>query len=437
MSSQKIFSPLQLLLPYQKAIFNDKSKYQVLLCSRQVGKSFLCAAKSVVHCLTHPNSLVACVSVNLRSSSELLAKCEMWSEAYYLVGKTLGQDFSYKASFDKVEFANGSRILALPGNNPASLRGFTGSIVLDEFALVQNDEDIWAAIAPIITNQLTGKDKFIFVCSTPTSKNTRFAKIWYDDTDKWSKHSLTIYQAVEQGLKANTEELKSLINDDLIWRTEYLCEFASDAYDAFDIDKIKVFTDLPKEAKIKYMGFDVARSRDFSAIATIADAGQKKYLLDVKTMKNVPFAMQLDTVKELNNKQKWSSGFIDSCGMGAMMAESCTSVNGRLKGLTWTGSNKTPLHNNLRQVIANEDFYVHKDIIDLVKNDMSNMRRVVSANGNVSYSAPHTKDGHSDITSSIVLALAAAHDMPASFSEPQVHSNYSSFGRRPGIFCRY
>ena len=48
------------------------------------------------------------------------------------------------------------------------------------------------------------------------------------------------------------------------------------------------------------------------------------------------------------------------------------------------------------------------------------VRRYISSNGRISYSAPHSKDGHADITSGIVLALESVKANPISFSNPVV-----------------
>ena len=70
----------------------------------------------------------------------------------------------------------------------------------------------------------------------------------------------------------------------------------------------------------------------------------------------------------------------------------------------------------------------------LIVNDFGNMRRYISNTGKISYSAPHTSDGHSDITSAIVLALKAIKDNPVSFSLPSAYQRYSAFGGVTSMF---
>ena len=60
--------------------------------------------------------------------------------------------------------------------------------------------------------------------------------------------------------------------------------------------------------------------------------------------------------------------------------------------------------------------------------DFGNVRRYISNTGRIAYTAPHTKDGHSDVTSAIVLALQAIRDNPICASLPSTYQPFSAFG---------
>ena len=112
-----------------------------------------------------------------------------------------------------------------------------------------------------------------------------------------------------------------------------------------------------------------------------------------------------------------------------MLAEEIQrTVNAKIKPFYWTGSNKTEAHDYLRSCIQNCNFFVNQAFKQLIVNDFGNMRRYISNTGKISYSAPHTSDGHSDITSAIVLALQAIHDNPVSFSMPSTYMRSSPLG---------
>ena len=69
---------------------------------------------------------------------------------------------------------------------------------------------------------------------------------------------------------------------------------------------------------------------------------------------------------------------------------------------------------------------------------MAQVKRVISDSGKIIYDAKRTSETrHSDISSALALALEAMHEMPKNASNPITHSNFSSFGPRAGVFCRY
>ena len=64
----------------------------------------------------------------------------------------------------------------------------------------------------------------------------------------------------------------------------------------------------------------------------------------------------------------------------------------------------------------------------LIEDDFSNVSRIVSETGKVTYEAGHNRNGHSDVTSAIVLAMEGIRQHPASFALPQTYMRQSSFG---------
>lgn len=410
-------SPFELLLPYQKQVFKDKSNFIICLMSRQCGKSFTIAARAVYKSITTPNNLTIIVSVNQRSADELLRKVKQWA----LACKTFSDLVDYSENASSVTFNNGSRVISLPAS-PASLRGWSGDVILDEFAIIENDEEIFQAVLPVITSKMTGKQKTLTICSTPTSLDTQFSKIWHTDDSQWSKHRYNIYECVEQGLQADPELLKEIVNDDLVFETEYLCKFASGSGTAFPTEWLNdiAYDELPPGGKY-YLGFDVARRNDFSALVVCYSKDKDLYVVDIIKLKDTQYSEQLKIVEQLNNRYKFFAGYTDDVGIGNMIAEEIQkNVNAKIKGYSWNGNNKAILHDNLRTIIQNRNFYVNSELVDLVKNDFAKVRRYISSTGKISYSAPHSKDGHSDVTSGIVLALESIRNNPISFVNPQV-----------------
>lgn len=166
--------------------------------------------------------LSVCISMNLRSASEILKKCVMFAEAVKMLSKGA---LTYTASFDKIVFSNGARVMSLPGGNDgSSVRGWTirGALVLDEAAFFPHLERLMAAVAPTLT---TSPDAELVISSTPSGKNHPFYKMWCNalDSDDWFASLITIEDAIKQGLDVDIEHLHQLCPDPIVFDQEYRC----------------------------------------------------------------------------------------------------------------------------------------------------------------------------------------------------------------------
>lgn len=83
-------------------------------------------------------------------------------------------------------------------------------------------------------------------------------------------------------------------------------------------------------------------------------------------------------------------------------------MSAKVKGYTWTASNKTPAYEALRALIFDHKLKFASHLKQLITSDFSNVHRVVTEAGKVSYQAGRDANGHSDATSALVLAVQAA-----------------------------
>src|ERR1051325_10979104 len=178
----------------------------------------------------------------------------------------------------EIKWANGSRMLALP-TKPQTIRGYSGNLILTEFAFHDDPDAVWSAIYPSINNPLRGGVKKLRIISTPNGLNNKFADLWLntpgtaaplnlnpnrnllaalrgEDTGEgcsssqfpllppvppgvYSKSKLTIHDAIAGGLPLNAAELQAGLNDPEIWSQEYLCEFMDSSTVMFPYDLIQ------------------------------------------------------------------------------------------------------------------------------------------------------------------------------------------------------
>ncbi len=128
---------------WQERLMRSQSDRMLLLCSRQSGKSTVTAAIALHEILHRPGSLVLLMSPTLRQSQELFRKVSDFRNA-------LGLPIAVaEESALRLELANGSRIVALPGNEE-TIRGFSGVrlLVVDEAARVP--DALYFSVRPML-----------------------------------------------------------------------------------------------------------------------------------------------------------------------------------------------------------------------------------------------------------------------------------------------
>lgn len=411
MSTQGVLRDI--LLPYQMRWVDDAARYKIGMWSRQTGKSFATAAEAVVDCQLRPGQLWVCLSAGERQAFEWLRKARQWSEAVELAMSgysELSDAADARKSKGEIAYRNGSRIVAIPAN-PATARGYSANLVLDEFALHEDSWGIWAAIAPSITNPINGT-KRIRVVSTPHGLGNKFADLWQRNR-AYSRHKITIDDAVAQGLQVDIADLREGVDDPDIWAQEYMCQFLDSASVLLSYDLIAACTTtqqsleaVPLDAPL-YVGMDVGRSRDLSVITILARVGDTLYLVGCREMHRMAFRDQLETICEIAGSRIVRRACIDATGIGAMLAEEARRrCGGKVDPVQFTARSKGDMYQAMRR--AFEDRSIRIPVDRDLREDLHGVQRNVSQGGSITYSAPRTADGHSDRASALALAIRAA-----------------------------
>ena len=129
--------------PWQTDILRARAQRVLLLCSRQAGKSTVTAAMALWEALYRSPALILLLSPSNRQSGELFRKVV---ELYQDVGAPVAAEH---ATTERLELANGSRIISLPGKE-RTLRGFSGVslLVIDEAARVP--DELYYGVRPML-----------------------------------------------------------------------------------------------------------------------------------------------------------------------------------------------------------------------------------------------------------------------------------------------
>ena len=380
---------------------------------------------------TKKNGLSLCVSTGARAASELVKKCIQMAEAVKMLSNGL---LDYTASADCVKCSNGSRVLSLPSGNPSALRGYSAqAILLDECAFIERPDDVFAAIAPTLTRDPEAE---LIVASTPAGKSGFFWKLWNEAGDDWYKQRTTIDDAAAQGLEVNIAELEKLVGDQEVFDIEYRCKFADSWSSMIDLRLLDWYDKLPAGANTAYLGMDVGSTSDRTALVTLKELLGTFYVDDIVVMHKASYESQMSIVKQLHEREKYTSGYIDQNGIGSALAEFVSKqISSRLRGFTWTGANKTPSYEALRAAVFDHKLKFNSKFRSIIEEDFQNVHRIVSETGKVQFEAGRSKQGHSDVTSAIVLALQAAKDNPVNLVEPQTYMRFSPLGQWHSMFA--
>jgi phage FluMu gp28-like protein len=363
----------------------------------------------VTDCGAHPGAEWLIMSAGQRQSDEWMLKAAKLTRAF--ASSTEGREFEIRASISasEIRFANGSRILSLPAN-PDTARGYSANLVLDEFAMHEADREVWAAIFPTITNELSGQKK-IRVVSTPKGRGNKFAELWEEGGAQWSRHKVTLDDAIAQGLRVDKAALREGVADEDIWRQEYFCEFLANDTTYFPLDLIRnceriPAPEAPPDAP-RFLGVDIGRSHDLTAIAEAALVGGALRIVDLETLEHLPFAEQREIISARLRREAVRACAIDATGIGAQLAEELRGRFGsRVEPVQFTNQTKNTIFQALHRAMEEARLEIPAD--RALREDIHAVHRKISTGGNIQFIAPRRPDGHSDRACAIALAVDCA-----------------------------
>lgn len=416
-------SPFALLLPYQLRWVQDTARFKIWLKSRQIGGSLAAAFEVVADAIETGGDWVI-LSAGERQALEFMEKVNRAASIFCdAVTYTSGREYRPDVQKLQLRFPNNARILALPAN-PATARGYSANLVLDEFAFHENPEEIWRAVYPIISNPLRGSLK-LRVISTPAGRNNKYFDLWEHAPD-FSRHKTTVYDAVEQGLGLNLEELRANLADAEGWAQEFECQFMEHSSQVFPADLIKTcestdasldatpdqFSTIRRPRPALFVGIDVGRKRDLTVAWTLERIhGGTLVTREVLVLDRVPFPQQ----EAILASRVMAAAFtaIDATGIGGPVSEHLAAAldETRLEPVTFTSDRKRELFERLKKSL--QAHAVALPAAAVIRDDLGSVQRIVSPTGVIRYAAARTADGHADRSTALALAIHAAGRNPS------------------------
>jgi len=287
---------------YQERVFWDhETKTLIIHWSRQIGKSYTLAGWAVDRLLRKPGRLVTVLSNSRANGLEFVLKCqevcrklgqamELESNHADLDKRTdLSEDMKYDMMRGEVRITvdgQVGRILVLAAN-PRTARGFSGDLIMDEFAFHENSALIWEAAEPIISSN---PDYLCRIASTGNGRRNMFYQLISEGrmpyyrvrrSDAWNAGEIKIYSAVT-GKEITPAQARAEASDKRAYDQNYECMFADEntalltqeLINAAQREGIVIESQLWSDATIirlaektigdLFLGQDVGRNRDLS-----------------------------------------------------------------------------------------------------------------------------------------------------------------------------
>ena len=438
---------------YQKPVFLDRETgVLVLHWSRQIGKSFTLAAWAVDRLLTRPGRLVTVLSNSKDNGAEFALKCREVLGLLGVAKESIGLSMSDETvEYSEMRFEVSVKVKGKVGRikvlaaNPRTARGFSGDLILDEFAFHEDSAAIWEAAEPILSSN---RDFLCRVASTGNGTGNMFYRMATEGfykvsrvrrSDAW-KMGVKIYDAKTRA-EITPDEARAQAMDKAAYDQNYECAFASESGSLLTWAAIaeasqgpeKVFDGglpdgflgtLDAGAEL-YVGMDVACSRDFSVLCIGEKVGSAVWGVATVRVKGARLPEQKAALREILSDARVKRAAIDSSGIGLGLVQDLEDeFPGKVEGVNFASSEPITWRvaasgtrggtANVKEIMATELCAAHDDHLisypcdATMQEDLRKPHRMTTAAGRRTIAAESTKTGHADHFWALALMWRAA-----------------------------
>lgn len=431
--------------PFQTRYMADTSRLVAVVKARQLGFTECSSALALTSAYATARSSVYVIGANFEGSKEIIYKATKWAE---FLERLTGSKVIRAASVEKITLVNGSRIIALPCK-PASIRGKSGTIILDEAAHYERDEEIWTAIAPAISSNPKLR---IIMISTPFGERGVFWRACTGRLDsdnlKWSVHTVDVHKAIAEGYPKSVLDLRASYTEEQ-WAQEFLCSFLNAIGQYFDNELILAShiddEGEPGVLESVTLGVDLAHSKDSSVAVELykyrTKTGSAVYraknvtLLSSRESKRA-YPEQEEILRKMIDSGRYARVVVDAAGVGAGLAQTLASVygdasfGGLIRLHVASAKSKGTFIPALKVDLQAGAFKLER-VSELVRGFVA-VREVLSASNNLLYSMARDRHGHADAFSAVLMAYQEAKEFLVEGNAP----DFPSVTNRPSRASR-
>ncbi len=457
-------SPLIRFRAYQQPIFLDRETgVLVLHWSRQIGKSYTLAAWAVDRLLSRPGRLVTVLSNSRDNGAEFVLKCAevctLLGTAFESVDESPDLEYSNMRMEVRIKVGGKTGRIKVLAANPRKARGFSGDLILDEFAFHENSAAIWEAAEPILSSNA---DFLCRVASTGNGKYNMFYRMVSGlgsaraDGLQVSSAGYLVSRvprtlAHAQGVKVfdpvtrqaiTPEQARAKSLDKKAYDQNYECAFNDENMTLLTHELISAAERSPVEideqswsvasmermarcAGRLFLGQDVGRNRDLSVQTVLERVGNLKRVVGMLRMSGMRLPAQQVELDKVCGLKKFERAVIDMTGLGMGLVEYAQERWGNYKVAGVNFATTEPLTDRLKQegrkqetakvteimatdlLVEFEDRAIEIPIDPELRDDLRKPEKITSPGGRVSIAATRDEAGHADHFWSLALAVRA------------------------------
>jgi hypothetical protein len=261
---------------YQEEMVRTAVEERFVICKmpRQVGKTISIGSMLLWYVLFHENYSIALLANKETQAIEILSRIQM---AFEHIPKWLQQGV-VEWSKKRVEFENGSKIIA-SSTSSSAIRGTSQNLVyLDEFAFVPNNlqEQFFSSVYPTISSGTTTK---VVITSTPNGLN-QFYRIWANSEkgrNSYKRVSVHWSQVPGRDEKWKRETIENTSEEQ--FRIEFECEFVGSTDTLISAAKLSnlIYQDVVRETEHFKIYSEPEKDKNYVIVVDTARGGGSDY----------------------------------------------------------------------------------------------------------------------------------------------------------------
>ena len=396
---------------YQKNWLLDWRKLAAIVKCRQIGGSHTIGGGwPVLRGMLGEDAVL--VSIRDEEAKDLLDQANMHAE---ILGE-LNSKWAAPVRRTKHSLILGSGAEIRSTTSSAAGRGFSGNVVLDEFAYMPNQEATWDS-ALAATMQGFGAR----IISTPNGAGD----IWHQlcteigesdpkDFNKWKIYLTTVHDAILDGLNINLDECWEMArHDPRVFAQLFEGAFLDGNFQYIPSELIKrQTTELSADPYGEcFGGIDIGETRDKTSLIVLQGHPTCFRVKHVEVHDRTDDELLRKMIDEALHLHKCKRICIDKTGMGTFPAAEAVRTHGpKVEPISFDNKNKEAMAGRLYQTLADGLLWLPAHGVEAanLRNDVMSIRRTVTEVGTVRFDAPRTAKGHADRAWALMMAVQAS-----------------------------